>query len=703
MWVLSTLFLILGFGQPSIYSAASTSSEKCEAATEDASGHALLATNVRRTRVMSEELPIVGAVSSQGGKPTLRAAELEEIRATMAKSGNVTPEQLRLLLEVSSAAIARDEKEMEGRNTVLLDSRVGGNSTVNVSEASAAGAVREPDWDYIEDDQPMFFPRERKSRPTVVPKRSESESGHEAAPASQSVIPDGHDKVEKKHVMALFVVVPIAFVFFAVFTFSNVMEKYEITAIPESGILIAVGVVLGVFIKMYAQFDFFEDADAFAEMNAMILNLMLLPIIIFASGWAIRRQDFYSQFPYILLFAGVGVGLSTFVIACLIRFSGQWGLHGMTRWRTAFAYASLISATDPVATLSTYAKLKVDPLLNIMVFGESIINDAVAIVAFGIFNDDDYMVDNKTGETLSSGRLLYNLVYGVLKIFGGSALLGCALGAIYTLIAHWADMRNNKKGQILNIFAASYLTYALAESVAMSGIIAEMFCALLMGVYMRPHLSTEGSVLATFFVKQVAALADAAVCLLIGVSVVQLSSKGWYFGLWTMLFCLIGRFTSVVPVALIANSIKRVVAKAQDMEPANLLEPKHMFMMWHAGLRGAIALALSLELGEWVDRLDGAGSRHALQTATFFLICVFLLVFGGSTSTMLKRLNVETGKDHPPDYLSKSEDLGPLRGFLKWLDTKFLSPLLIGKAHDHGKSEDEMDVEELLKQHHHHH
>merc|ERR1719236_453815 len=100
-----------------------------------------------------------------------------------------------------------------------------------------------------------------------------------------------------------------------------------------------------------------------------------------------------------------GVGLSTVVIACLINWTGSLGLHNVTRWRTAFAFASLISATDPVATLSTYAKLKVDPLLNILVFGESIINVAVAIVLFGVFNADDYMNDEK-GQAISGASLL---------------------------------------------------------------------------------------------------------------------------------------------------------------------------------------------------------------------------------------------------------------------------------------------------------
>ncbi len=38
---------------------------------------------------------------------------------------------------------------------------------------------------------------------------------------------------------------------------------------------------------------------------------------------------------------------------------------------------ALISATDPVATLSVFAELAVPPLLYNIVFGESVLNDAV--------------------------------------------------------------------------------------------------------------------------------------------------------------------------------------------------------------------------------------------------------------------------------------------------------------------------------------
>lgn len=46
----------------------------------------------------------------------------------------------------------------------------------------------------------------------------------------------------------------------------------------------------------------------------------------------------------------------------------------------SFAFGSLISAVDPVATLAIFAALDVEPVLNMLVFGESILNDAVSIV-----------------------------------------------------------------------------------------------------------------------------------------------------------------------------------------------------------------------------------------------------------------------------------------------------------------------------------
>lgn len=48
--------------------------------------------------------------------------------------------------------------------------------------------------------------------------------------------------------------------------------------------------------------------------------------------------------------------------------------------KESFTFGSLVSAVDPVATLAIFNALNVDPILYMLVFGESILNDAVAIV-----------------------------------------------------------------------------------------------------------------------------------------------------------------------------------------------------------------------------------------------------------------------------------------------------------------------------------
>merc|ERR1719277_1082769 len=104
----------------------------------------------------------------------------------------------------------------------------------------------------------------------------------------------------------------------------------------------------------------------------------------FESGWSLRTRDWASQLGYIMLFAIAGTVLSLLVVAALIHWTSHW--HGINSWRTALAYASLISSVDPVATLATFNQLNVDPLLFILVFGESQINDAVAITVFEALN-----------------------------------------------------------------------------------------------------------------------------------------------------------------------------------------------------------------------------------------------------------------------------------------------------------------------------
>jgi NhaP-type Na+/H+ or K+/H+ antiporter len=506
-----------------------------------------------------------------------------------------------------------------------------------------------------------------------------------------------HGELEEEE-LAKYVVVPIGLAIIASLFLGGLLEKHEISWFPESAVTLLIGVGLGLYMKSaIGHHEFFKSEEVFNTTCSTLLTLFLLPILIFESGFSVRVKDFASQFEYIMLFAVVGSLISFLVVGSLILASGNLGFHGITWPRTAFAYASLIAATDPVATLATYSKLQVDPLLNILVFGDSTFNDAVAIVLFKVLNSNEIM--GTPDSRPAAHELTMQILGGIVKIFFGSVAVGLLSAALFLLLLRFFDMREAPRLEILALVAVGYVTFAVGEVVGMSGIIATVFCSILLGIYARPHLSSGGSLLGSFFIKQVANLMDTSVFLLTGFCVVELGPNGWVFGSWVMVFCLFGRAAAVFPVTFIVNAIKRRRGKAHrvPVEDMHLISRNAMIMMWHAGLRGAISLTLCMQLGEWVDILDGPGTRHILQTGTYLLICVFLLVFGGSTESSLKKLGIPMGTTTDQDKLYKSEVPALMQSTVAHLDENFMTPIFVGHRADVKEPDRQVVAEDVLK------
>jgi len=501
--------------------------------------------------------------------------------------------------------------------------------------------------------------------------------------------------------LAHYVIVPVGLAIVASLLAGGVLERFHISYVPESAVTLGLGVLLGLYMKSkIGHASLFTHEEVFSETASTLLTLFLLPLLIFEPGWSMRVKDFASQFWYIMLLAIVGSLISFVVVGLSIIWTGQQGFHSITMPRTAFAYASLIAATDPVATLATFTKLKVDPLLNVLVMGDSIFNDAVAITLFKVLNSDDIMGTAESRPAL--GSLAKSICGGIGSIFAGSIAIGLCIAFLFLVLLRSVNLSENPRVEILAIVCMAYVNFAVGEVLGMSGIIATIFCSIFLGIYARPHLSTEGSLLADFFIKQSACLMDTMVFLLTGFVVVMLDTQGLKFGGWVMLFCLLSRAASVFPISVVINAMKRGsgMSQGRPREDWHLLSFSHMYIIWHAGLRGAIALTLCMQLGPWVDVLDGPGTRHILQTATYFMICVFLIVFGGSTEAMLTYLNIDMGKQTDPDKLWKGEIPEAIQKGFSALDDAILVPLLVGDAALAAKfqeSDKDTDVEDVLR------
>lgn len=148
------------------------------------------------------------------------------------------------------------------------------------------------------------------------------------------------------------------------------------TIVPESCLLIMVGLLLGGII-------FGVDEKSPPAMKTDVFFLYLLPPIVLDAGYFMPTRPFFENIGTIFWYAvvgtlwnSIGIGVSLYGI-CQIE---AFGLSDITLLQNLL-FGSLISAVDPVAVLAVFENIHVNEQLYILVFGESLLNDAVTVVS----------------------------------------------------------------------------------------------------------------------------------------------------------------------------------------------------------------------------------------------------------------------------------------------------------------------------------
>lgn len=133
-----------------------------------------------------------------------------------------------------------------------------------------------------------------------------------------------------------------------------------------------------------------------------------------------ETKNFFKNFGSIMMYAVFGTLIATVVTAyCIYGINyllGEGDLNG------SFIFGSLISSTDPVAVLSIMKSLNVDQNLFTLVFGESILNDAVSIIFYNI------SVDLRFGAEVTVGRTISHFCTQFCLVFFGSIFIGFLVG-----------------------------------------------------------------------------------------------------------------------------------------------------------------------------------------------------------------------------------------------------------------------------------
>jgi sodium/hydrogen exchanger 8 len=165
-------------------------------------------------------------------------------------------------------------------------------------------------------------------------------------------------------------------------------------------------------------------------------------------------------------------------------------------------FASLISSTDPVSTLAVYQSLRVDPTLFYLVFGESVLNDAIAITVFRV-------TSKFVGYDMEPLDVFYCFI-NFWICFVGSCFIGYALGVMIALIYKVIDFRHHKLAAVSLFVSTIYIPFLLSEVLQLSGIVTCMFSGIASRRYINKNLTMDTRKSASFLFQLLAYLAETA-------------------------------------------------------------------------------------------------------------------------------------------------------------------------------------------------
>lgn len=439
----------------------------------------------------------------------------------------------------------------------------------------------------------------------------------------------------------------------------HLMLQTNFQYLPESVVIVFLGAAIGMIINLMSHQNIanWRKEEAFSP---TAFFLVLLPPIIFESGYNLHKGNFFQNIGSILVFAIFGTAISAFVIGAGIYLLGLAQVAYKLSFVESFAFGSLISAVDPVATVAIFHALDVDPVLNMLVFGESILNDAISIVL-------TTSVLESNNATTTSEAIILGLNRFCLMFFA-SAGIGVVFALISALLLKHVDLRKNPSLEFGIMLVFTYAPYVLAEGIQLSGIMAILFNGIVMSHYTHFNLSTVTQITMQQTMRTLAFIAETCVFAYLGLALFSFRHRFEpALVVWSLILCLIGRAANIFPLALLVNRFRE-----------HQITKKMMFIMWFSGLRGAISYALSLHL-DFSDE-----TRHVIITTTLIIVLFTTLIFGGSTMPLLKFLRAEKKQKSNSRRKKKDKEvsLSKTREWGQTIDSEHLSEL----------TEEEMEV-----------
>ncbi|KAE9421004.1 hypothetical protein Angca_002159 [Angiostrongylus cantonensis] len=436
--------------------------------------------------------------------------------------------------------------------------------------------------------------------------------------------------------------------------------------LPDSSLLIAVGLVIGLILKE-------SGTHISYSLDSHVFFLYLLPPIIFDAGYFMPNRALFENVDSVVLFAVVGTIFNCLAIGSSLLLLSSYGAFSMSFSTTEiFVFSALISAVDPVAVIAVFEEINVNEFIFVNVFGEALFNDGVTVVLYQMFKSFTLIgVENLKPIDYGAGVLSFFVVAC------GGAVVGLIAAFTVSLITKYTH-----KVRILApvfIFVIPYMAYLTAEITSLSSIIAIAVCGMVMKQYVKGNITAAAANSVKYFIKMLSQSSETVIFMFLGLSTMS-SNHYWdtAFVCATIGFCLIYRTIGILVQCFFLNKFRQKKFTKVDQ-----------LILSYGGLRGAIAFGLAISIPETIL------ARKMFITTTIVVIFFTVFLQGTTIRPLVNYLNVETKDDRPAtmtesiynkylDYMmSGLEDIAGQQGHYSLRDNferfnaKVLRPILM--------------------------
>ncbi|KAB1252816.1 Sodium/hydrogen exchanger 7, partial [Camelus dromedarius] len=415
---------------------------------------------------------------------------------------------------------------------------------------------------------------------------------------------------------------------------------------------------LNLYKGLIREFDFLcknIDQKLSVTFDPEVFFNILLPPIIFHAGYSLKKRHFFRNLGSILAYAFLGTAVSCFIIGNLMygvvklmKIVGQ--LSDKFYYTDCLFFGAIISATDPVTVLAIFNELHADVDLYALLFGESVLNDAVAIVL-----SSSIVAYQPAGLNTHAfdAAAFFKSVGIFLGIFSGSFTMGAVTGVVTALIsflrlpplpeyADFLDGADVTKFTKLHcfplletalFFLMSWSTFLLAEACGFTGVVAVLFCGITQAHYTYNNLSVESRSRTKQLFEVLHFLAENFIFSYMGLALFTFQkhvfSPVFIIGAFVAIF--LGRAAHIYPLSFFLNLGRR-----------HKIGWNFQHMMMFSGLRGAMAFALAI-------RDTASYARQMMFTTTLLIVFFTVWIIGGGTTPMLSWLDIRVGVEEPSE------------------------------------------------------